>query len=162
MSFHFYRVFPFIFSRNFDDQLSSNFHRFIILCMLDTLTENTCLRQLSKVSSAFKESQWNTACCSCKRNQKRYTKLRPLLSLKFSWHIDYSGRTSLIIYQLHFFPNRAGFLAASKNFDENDFNVDLSGKSFMLNGANTGIGKRVTMELAKRGKPWEDWQLNLT
>ena len=43
-------------SRNFDDQLSLNFNRFVILCILcwDTLSEKTGLWQLPKVSSVFK------------------------------------------------------------------------------------------------------------
>ena len=42
-------------SRNFDDQLSSNFHRFVILCICwDTPSEKTGLWQLPIVSSVFK------------------------------------------------------------------------------------------------------------
>ena len=42
-------------SRNFDNQLSSNFHRFVILCICwDTPSENTGLWQLPIVSSVFK------------------------------------------------------------------------------------------------------------
>ena len=44
-------------SRNIDDQLSSNFHRFIILCICwDTPSEKTGLWQLPIVSSVFKDS----------------------------------------------------------------------------------------------------------
>ena len=47
--------FPLI-SRNFDDRLNSNFHRFVMLCMLwDTPTVNTSLWQLPIVSSVFKQ-----------------------------------------------------------------------------------------------------------
>ena len=42
-------------SRNFDDQLSSNFHRFTILCICwHTLSEKTGLWQLPIVSRVFK------------------------------------------------------------------------------------------------------------
>ena len=42
-------------SRTLNDQLSSNFHRFVILCVCwDTPSEKTVLWQLPKVSSAFK------------------------------------------------------------------------------------------------------------
>ena len=42
-----------LFSCNFDDQLSPNFKRFVVLCTCwDTPNENTGLWQLSKVSSA--------------------------------------------------------------------------------------------------------------
>ena len=42
-------------SSNFDDQLSSNFHRFVISCICwDTPTEKTSLRPLPIVSTAFK------------------------------------------------------------------------------------------------------------
>ena len=42
-------------SRNFDDQLSSNFHRFVILCLCwYTASEKTGLWQLPIVSSVFK------------------------------------------------------------------------------------------------------------
>ena len=42
-------------SPNFDVRLSSNFHRFVILCICwDTPSEKTCLWQLPTVSSGFK------------------------------------------------------------------------------------------------------------
>ena len=42
-------------SRNFDDRLSSNFHRLVILCICwDTASEKTGLWQLPIVSTAFK------------------------------------------------------------------------------------------------------------
>ena len=44
-----------IFSRNFDDRLSSNFHRCVILCICwDTPSEKTGLWQIPMVSSVFK------------------------------------------------------------------------------------------------------------
>ena len=44
-------------SRNFDDRLSSNFHRFVILCICwDTPSEKTGLWQLPKVSRVFNHS----------------------------------------------------------------------------------------------------------
>ena len=48
-------VFLTLISRNFDDQLSSNVHRFVILCICwDTPSEKTGLWQLPIVSSVFK------------------------------------------------------------------------------------------------------------
>ena len=48
-----------LFSRNFDDQLSSNLHRFVILCIIrwDTPSEKTGLWKLPKESSAFKRKK---------------------------------------------------------------------------------------------------------
>ena len=46
-----------LFSCNFDDQLSQNFHRFVSLCICwDTLSEDSGLWQLPKVSSVFKRT----------------------------------------------------------------------------------------------------------
>lgn len=46
-----------------------------------------------------------------------------------------------------------GFLEAQKKFEPLDTDVynNLSGKSYMVTGANSGIGKSVSVELAKRG-----------
>ena len=48
----------------------------------------------------------------------------------------------------------SGYLEAQKNFEE-DLNAeaykDMSGKAYMVTGANSGIGKCVSLELAKRG-----------
>ena len=44
-------------SHNFNDQLSSNFHRFVILCICwDTASEKTGLWQLPIVASGFKQT----------------------------------------------------------------------------------------------------------
>ena len=50
-------------SRNFDDRLSSNFHRFVILCICwDTPTVEASLWQLPIVSTAFNEGHQITLC----------------------------------------------------------------------------------------------------
>ena len=46
-----------------------------------------------------------------------------------------------------------GYLEAKKKFEDlnTDAYKDLSGKAYMVTGANSGIGKCVSLELAKRG-----------
>lgn len=38
---------------------------------------------------------------------------------------------------------KGGFESASKSFDAADLSVDCTGKSYMITGANSGIGKQV-------------------
>lgn len=46
---------------------------------------------------------------------------------------------------------KSGFLAAEKSFDPKALDVDVSSRSFMITGANSGIGKDAAMYLAKKG-----------
>lgn len=46
---------------------------------------------------------------------------------------------------------RGGYETASKNFNPSDLEVDCSGKSFMITGGNSGIGKCMAQQVAKRG-----------
>ncbi|KAM9812212.1 DHRS-12_like_SDR_c-like domain-containing protein [Syngnathus typhle] len=46
---------------------------------------------------------------------------------------------------------RNAFESASKRFVEKDLEVSLAGRSFMITGANSGIGKATAMAIAKRG-----------
>ena len=46
---------------------------------------------------------------------------------------------------------RYGHLAAAKHFVSGDLDVDCSGKSFMITGSNSGIGKQTALEIGKRG-----------
>uniref|UniRef100_A0A8C2ZFA1 Dehydrogenase/reductase (SDR family) member 12 n=1 Tax=Cyclopterus lumpus TaxID=8103 RepID=A0A8C2ZFA1_CYCLU len=47
--------------------------------------------------------------------------------------------------------NRSGYEAAAQRFCASDLEVDLSGRSFMITGANSGIGKRAALEVSARG-----------
>ncbi|XP_076013396.1 dehydrogenase/reductase SDR family member 12 [Genypterus blacodes] len=46
---------------------------------------------------------------------------------------------------------RGGYEAAAKHFTPDDLQVDLSGRSFVITGANSGIGKAAAQEIASRG-----------
>lgn len=47
---------------------------------------------------------------------------------------------------------RSGYEAAAKHFAPTDLDVNLSGRSFVITGANSGIGKATAQEIANRGK----------
>ena len=46
---------------------------------------------------------------------------------------------------------KSGFESAAKKFNPSDLQVDCTGISYMITGANSGIGKEAALEIAKRG-----------
>ena len=46
---------------------------------------------------------------------------------------------------------KSGYESAAKKFVSGDVDVDCSGLSYMITGANSGIGKHAAIEIAKRG-----------
>lgn len=47
---------------------------------------------------------------------------------------------------------RKGYEAASKDFDPQELDVSVVGRSFMITGANSGIGRATAMAVAKQGR----------
>ncbi|CAL8320282.1 unnamed protein product [Merluccius merluccius] len=46
---------------------------------------------------------------------------------------------------------KSGYEAAAKHFTPGDLDVKVTGRSFVITGANSGIGKRAALEIANRG-----------
>ncbi|KAL2103134.1 hypothetical protein ACEWY4_000002 [Coilia grayii] len=46
---------------------------------------------------------------------------------------------------------KSGYEAAAKHFSPSDLEVNLAGRSFVITGANSGIGRAAAMEIANRG-----------
>ena len=64
---------------------------------------------------------------------------------------------SLVTYSTWFYRSwvnygSQGFLRESKTWDPNALNVNLKGKTILVTGANSGLGKVVALEVAKRGR----------
>lgn len=47
--------------------------------------------------------------------------------------------------------SRSGYEAAAKHFAPADLEVSLSGRSYVITGANSGLGKATAQEVANRG-----------
>lgn len=46
---------------------------------------------------------------------------------------------------------KGGYQAASRNFTDSDLDINCTGLQFMVTGANSGLGKCIAIEIAKRG-----------
>ncbi|KAK3095977.1 hypothetical protein FSP39_021558 [Pinctada imbricata] len=46
---------------------------------------------------------------------------------------------------------QSGYNSASKNFNKADMEIDVTGRSYMITGANSGIGKCTALAIAQRG-----------
>jgi dehydrogenase/reductase SDR family protein 12 len=52
---------------------------------------------------------------------------------------------------VYFICSRGGYESASKSFRAQDLEVDITQRSFMITGANSGVGKSAAIAIAKLG-----------
>lgn len=64
---------------------------------------------------------------------------------------DQSSPWSITFITCLLHARRKGYEVASKEFDPRDLDVSVVGRSFMITGANSGIGKATAVAIAKKG-----------
>lgn len=64
---------------------------------------------------------------------------------------DQSSLCSITFITCFLHACRKGYEVASKEFDPRDLDVSVVGRSFMITGANSGIGKATAVAIAKKG-----------
>ncbi|XP_044300226.1 dehydrogenase/reductase SDR family member 12 isoform X9 [Varanus komodoensis] len=89
----------------------------------------------------------NAGCCSGTHVEgtRKHTRKRCLVlnqTIALTWRL-----TSSNVLQ----GFRGSYESACKRFDPEDLEVDVTGRSFMVTGANSGIGKAAAKEIARRG-----------